>query len=227
MEEIVFYEDAQFSSKADAFATAAKACADYGIFKLPEFRWREKAREAYLNDDNTRIVIPEPVWDNPPTLLHEIAHYIVENHPKLKSKVRKGMMKYIFLFSLFLCFSIEARLFLDISVINKKGIDIGLTLGSELHSVEEVHDKNLISLKMQSGIQVEIKAQFLEEKENKVLGYGPNPKIIIFGKILDAKGKVLKNFDDVPLKVDLEKMINIGHSQDTQLVEVRVKPYLK
>jgi len=87
MTDIVPNEDHRFASKADAFATAAKACADYGIFKLPEFRWR-KTKSAYLNADNTKIVIPEAVWYDPPTLLHEIAHYIAENHPKLKARVR-------------------------------------------------------------------------------------------------------------------------------------------
>jgi len=87
--EILFYEDAEFASKADAFATAAKACADYGIFKMPELRWRD-TKAAYLNDDCTKIVIPEGCWMSPPILFHEVAHYIAENHPKLKARVRNG-----------------------------------------------------------------------------------------------------------------------------------------
>jgi hypothetical protein len=86
-EEIMFYEDAEFASKADAFSTAAKACADYGIFRMPELRWRD-TKAAYLNEDNTKIIIPEGCWMSPPVLLHEIAHYIAETHPKLKARVR-------------------------------------------------------------------------------------------------------------------------------------------
>jgi len=87
-EDLTPFEDKRFASKADAFATAAKACADYGIFKLPEFKWRESSKFAYLSGDNTKLVIPAVCWYDPITLLHEVAHYIAENHPKLKARVR-------------------------------------------------------------------------------------------------------------------------------------------
>jgi hypothetical protein len=136
-------------------------------------------------------------------------------------------MKFTILCLLFLSLSANARLFLDISVINKKGIDIGLTLGSELHSVEEVREKEAITLAMKSGIKVEINAQFLEEQSSQHSSYGPNPEVLVRGKIFDDSGSVLKNFDETPLKVRLEEIVNITYSQNSQLVEVRVKPYLK
>ena len=136
-------------------------------------------------------------------------------------------MKFVIFCLLFLSFSAQARLFLDISVINKKGIDIGLTLGSELHSVEEVREKAPIKLAMKSGIKVEISAEFLEERNGEHTSYGPNPEVIVRGKIFDDSGAVLKNFDETPLKVRLEEIVNITYSQNSQLVEVRVKPYLK
>lgn len=60
----------------------------------------------------------------------------------------------------------HARLFLDISVLNKKGIDIGLTLGSELHSREEVRAREDIRLAMKSGLSVLLRASFNEEVES-------------------------------------------------------------
>lgn len=51
-----------------------------------------------------------------------------------------------------------ARLLLDVSVLNKKGIDIGLTLGSEIHSREEVRRDEDINLAMKSGLSVLLRA---------------------------------------------------------------------
>jgi len=92
IEDVFAYEDHRFASKADAFATMAKACADYGIFRIPELRWRSNLTYAYLRGDNSMIVVPESVWYDPATLLHEVAHYIAETHPKHKAKVRNGTM---------------------------------------------------------------------------------------------------------------------------------------
>jgi hypothetical protein len=136
-------------------------------------------------------------------------------------------MKYIVFCLTFLSFSIQARLFLNVSVINKKGIDIGLTLGSELHSIEEVREDSPIILVMKSGIKVELKAQFLEEKSGTLESYGPSPEILVSGKIFDDSGAILKSFEEEALTVRLEEIVNITYSQNTQLVEVRVKPYLK
>jgi len=60
----------------------------------------------------------------------------------------------------------HARLFLDVSILNKKGIDIGLTLGSELHSSEEVRPKEDIGLTMKSGMSVLLRAAFEDKPES-------------------------------------------------------------
>ncbi len=54
----------------------------------------------------------------------------------------------------------HAGLYLDVSVVDKKGIDIGLTLGSEIHSREEVRPKEDITLTMKSGLSVLLRASF-------------------------------------------------------------------
>ena len=120
------------------------------------------------------------------------------------------------------------RLFLNVSIVNKKGIDIGLTLGSELHSIEEVRHNETIRLQMRSGIKLELDAYFIEERsqmvEEKV--YGPSSTIFVKGKILDSQNKVLKDFTNEPLHISLEEERKILHSQESQLVEVTLKPHL-
>lgn len=122
----------------------------------------------------------------------------------------------------------HARLFLDVSIVNKKGIDIGLTLGSELHSIEEVSHNEKILLKMRSGIQVLLDAYFIEERgelDDKET-FGPSSYVIVTGKIMDSQNKVLKDFTNEPLKIPLEEKKQILHSQESQLVEVTLKPHL-
>lgn len=118
---------------------------------------------------------------------------------------------------------------MDVSIINKKGIDKGLTLGSELHSIEEVSRKENISLKMRSGIRVILKARFaeLEEVADEKNTYGPSSKIKVTGKILNTQGEVLKDFSETPLFITLEESLKVVHSKDSQLVEVSLRPHLK
>ena len=125
--------------------------------------------------------------------------------------------------------STQARLFLNVSIINKKGIDIGLTLGSELHSVEEVRSSQPIELKMKSGIKVILETEFIEissKLEGKEV-YGPISKIKVRGKILNFDDNVLKDFRKEPLLISLEEEHKVIYSQSSQLVEIILKPYLK
>lgn len=140
-------------------------------------------------------------------------------------------MRKLFLTILFLIVCLnnaQARLFLDVSVINKKGIDIGLTLGSELHSIEEVRHNEKIILRMRSGIRLVLEAYFVEERPEYVGGteFGPSSQIIVEGKILDSQNNVLKDFTKEPVKIDLEEIRKVIHSQESQLVEVTLKPHL-
>lgn len=134
----------------------------------------------------------------------------------------------VILISLLSASSAWARLFINVSIVNKKGIDIGLTLGSELHSIEEVRHNEKISLKMRSGIKLELFAYFVEEYsgiEEKDM-YGPSSVILVRGRILDSQNNILKDFKDEPLKIPLEEEEKILHSQESQLVEVTLKPHL-
>lgn len=138
--------------------------------------------------------------------------------------------KFSFLFFLYLISigAVQARLFLDVSIVNKKGIDIGLTLGSELHSIEEVRHNEQILLKMRSGIQVLLEAYFIEERGeiDEKESFGPSSYVFVSGKILDSENKVLKDFTKEPLRIPLEEKKQILHSQESQLVEVTLKPHL-
>jgi len=123
--------------------------------------------------------------------------------------------------------AVNARLFLNVSMTNKKGIDIGLTLGSELHSVEEVHYSEEITVKMKSGIQVVLSATFKDFSDGDDGVFGPSDEVIVRGKIIGSDGVVLKSFDKEALIIPLEQEKKVTHSQESQLVEVKIKPHLR
>ena len=60
--------------------------------------------------------------------------------------------KILFLICLFYSSISFANLYLNIGMVHKKGIDKGLVLKNELHSLDEVRGKEFIILKMKNGI---------------------------------------------------------------------------
>ena len=153
-------------------------------------------------------------------------------------------MKYLLtLIFLITCSVSHARLFLDVSVVNKKGIDIGLTIGSEVHSREEVRPTEDINLSMKSGLSVLLRASFDNKVENGdplplptdpnvsaleiPVVIGPSSKIIIRGRVIGVDGSILEDFFEKPLVVTLGETKVVTHSKDSQLVEIKIKPHIQ
>lgn len=132
----------------------------------------------------------------------------------------------LFILTLY-CSSSYGRLFLDVSVLNKKGIDIGLTLGSELDSREEVRATKDIKLVMKSGISVLLRASYDNQIESGESVIGPSSKVIIKGQIIGVDGEILKDFYDNPLVVELENTAIVTYSKDSQLIELKIKPHVQ
>ena len=116
--------------------------------------------------------------------------------------------------------SVNARLFFQVSVENKKGIDLGLVLTSELHSLEEVVIGKPLLLQMKNGVAIEMKAFWAETPKD----YGPSEKILIEGKIFDKRNKVLKEFAKEPLIAQLGKETVIYHEKEDQRIELKITP---
>lgn len=159
------------------------------------------------------------------------------------------ILKKILLFNV-IFISLEARgsLLIDVSIFNKKGIDIGLTLGSELHSTEEIHKGEDINLTMKSGVSLLLRVLFKDQeefgkkkgsssfgeasegekkKERTSLTIGPSSDIIIRGRVIGVDGKILKDFFEKPLIIPLGQKVNIKYAKNSQLVEIYMRPYLK
>ncbi len=134
-------------------------------------------------------------------------------------------MKYfVLLFLIFIDSAAWAKLYLNVSIYNKKGIDLGLTLASELHSIEEVHRGQPIFFRMRTGIEVVLKANFEEEVYNY---YGPSNFILVRGKIRDRNGEILEDFMNKPISIPLGSKEIVVHNKETQLIELKIEPEVR
>jgi hypothetical protein len=133
-------------------------------------------------------------------------------------------LHFLFIY-IFLSANIHARLFLDISVVSKKGIDSELTLSSELHATKEVSSTQPTVLTLKSGLEVTIQADF-DEGAHEIVG-GPSDKIILTGLVKDENGHRIKNFLDWPIHTYLDRKETIAHSLKNERIEITILPYMK
>jgi len=120
--------------------------------------------------------------------------------------------------------SVHSRLFLDISMIEKKGIDIGLTLGSEIHSTEEAIEGKPIVIIMNSGIKLTLNAHFVQKNRES---YGPSAYINITGKIDNELGEKVEGFFEKPVRLELGEGYSLSHRLKGERIDISLKAYLK
>lgn len=130
--------------------------------------------------------------------------------------------KYLFI-CLFFISSAHARLFFKVSLENKKGIDLGLILTSELHSMEEIIIGRPLLLRMKNGVGIELKTFWVEPES----GFGPGETLEVKGRVFDKKNQVLKDFTKEPLFVHLGKETIITHEKEDQRIEIKITPELQ
>ena len=118
----------------------------------------------------------------------------------------------------------QARLFLDVSIESKKGIDSELTLGSELHATKEVIGKSEISLKLKSGLKVFLKAIFAEDDVTVI---GPSDRIRVNGRVYGEGGEMVIDFLKEPLIIVLGEKRKFSHSLKGEKIDITILPYIK
>lgn len=134
------------------------------------------------------------------------------------------MLKKIFFIStLFLIsFSASARIYVDVSIIFKKGIDKDLVLVNEFHSQEKFLSNETLTLKMKNGLIFDFNLKFVQKDED----YGPSATVELNGLLRDEYGKELGKFEKEILVIDETKVLQTD-SEDGQLIEVTLRPKLK
>ncbi len=133
------------------------------------------------------------------------------------------MNKYIFISFLFPKI-VFASLWLNVSIVYKKGIDKGLVLINELHSKEELINNNTIQLRMKNGINIDIKTTIEPMKEV----YGPSMLLKVQGMAKDLKGNEISSFEKSGIKINSKTPSTINFSSKSdQVFELTLKPVIE
>ena len=71
----------------------------------------------------------------------------------------------LMLMVLFISFNGYTKIILNTCIVYKKGIDKGLVLVSEYHSVEEVDNYGMASLKIKDELEILLTASFIDDNQ--------------------------------------------------------------
>ena len=132
---------------------------------------------------------------------------------------------WLFIFFLILPYQVFATLKVNLEVVHKRGMDKGLVLVSEFHSVEEVDGRELIELNLKHGIKITVTVKF----EETFSEFGPADLIRLKGAILALEG-----FKGYKLKKEKEIFVRLGQKAKFQyedgkgqFVEISIKPIIQ
>jgi len=114
--------------------------------------------------------------------------------------------------SLFLAITAEAKIGLNVSLIYKKGIGKGFFLSTEQHSIEQVDEREQVTIQMKNGIKAELSAYFVQS----VHEYGPSGFVRVKGEIYNQAGKVVKTLNQPNLDIYLGETKKITHEEHNE-----------
>ena len=111
--------------------------------------------------------------------------------------------------TLFLSLEAQAKIGLNVSLIYKKGIGKGFFLSTEQHSIEQVDEREQVTIQMKNGIKAELSAYYVQS----VHEYGPSGFVRVKGEIYDQAGKVVKTLNEPNLDIYLGESRKISHEE--------------
>lgn len=111
--------------------------------------------------------------------------------------------------TLFISIDAQAKIGLNVSLIYKKGIGKGFFLSTEQHSMEQVDEREQITVQMKNGIKAELSAYYVQS----IHEYGPSGFVRIKGEIFNQSGKVVKTLNEPNLDIYLGESKKISHEE--------------
>jgi len=118
----------------------------------------------------------------------------------------------ILIASLFVAFPVHAKIGLNVSLIYKKGIGKGFFLSTEQHSIEQVDEREQITIQMKNGIKAELSAYYVQS----IHEYGPSGFVRIKGEIYNQTGKLVKTLNSPNLDIYLGESKTIVHQERSE-----------
>jgi hypothetical protein len=111
--------------------------------------------------------------------------------------------------ALIFSFNAQAKIGLNVSLIYKKGIGKGFFLSTEQHSMEQVDEREQITVQMKNGIKAELQAYYVQS----VHEYGPSGFVRIKGVIYNQSKKLVKTLNEPNLDIYLGESKKIVHEE--------------
>lgn len=128
----------------------------------------------------------------------------------------------LIVFAFLISFNTLAQIDVFLSVINKKGMDVGLSIVNEFHVIEEYYPGQEKTLAVGTDLTLRLKVGF----DKDFTGHGPSELVFFNGEIYNKKGTfkraLFSNQKFIPL--NQTKVIRI-HLKD-QHIEVTLKPVI-
>jgi hypothetical protein len=130
----------------------------------------------------------------------------------------------IFILSLLASAPAFGRITLNVGIVYKKGIDKGLILVSELHSIKEFFGTEEKTFVMKNGIRVQLKAFFFDRSKD----YGPSSTIRVLGKIFNSEGRLIRDFKSGEVDIPLGESRTVIHQDvESQIIELILEPHIQ
>ena len=134
-------------------------------------------------------------------------------------------MSFLLLLLHFNFFSAYANLNLDVVIVHNKGMDKGLILSNEVHTVEDVSSKDEVEIAISRQWFVVVKANFLEKKDNHL---GPSAKLLITSDFYKKGSSQFQLIHHKTFTVDLGEKIEYRYDHSTdQLIQLKVKTRIR
>ncbi len=138
-----------------------------------------------------------------------IIKVIIEAKDILTYNFSMHKLLFIMVATLFLSLEAQAKIGLNVSLIYKKGIGKGFFLSTEQHSIEQVDEREQVTIQMKNGIKAELSAYYVQS----VHEYGPSGFVRVKGEIYDQAGKVVKTLNEPNLDIYLGESRKISHEE--------------
>lgn len=111
-----------------------------------------------------------------------------------------------------------SKIELQIDIIHRRGIDKGLTLEGQLSSLEIMTSGQEIKLEMKESLNFIVGAKYIEEYKN----YGPNDLIQLKVEIYNKRNKLITNFKQENLIIQIGKKKELIFKDNEQLIEITI-----
>lgn len=128
----------------------------------------------------------------------------------MKTKIRA----LIIFFALILPITLNAAIVIEVFISYKRGMDKGLILESEYQEIISFYGHEMNKVQLVDGIELNIQAIFLDPSSQ----IGPNDIILLQGKLLNANGRVLKNFTKPGLKIPIEGKESVVYKDESGIL---------